>query len=282
MTAIADPPPVASVAHAADRFLTGSGARLRYRDEGRGPAVVLVHGWTLDLDMWEPQVAALRDAFRIVRLDRRGFGLSSGRSRLDCDVADLDALCRHLALGRVALVGMSQGARAVLGFAAAAPTRVSCLVLDGAPDVDGDAIADADVPVDHYRALVRAGGIDAFRREWAAHPLAQLQTSDPAIRTLLRTMIGRYPGTDLLDDPPSAASIRDSLQLEFMTAPALLITGDHDLASRVNAADALAQRLPHAERAAIAGAGHLPNLDSPEAYNRLVRAFLSRHAIAPT
>jgi pimeloyl-ACP methyl ester carboxylesterase len=282
VTAIADPPPAASAGHAADRFFSGGGVRLRYRDEGRGPAVVLVHGWTLDLDMWNPQVVALRDAFRIVRLDRRGFGLSSGRSSPDCDVADLEALCRHLALGRVALVGMSQGARAVLGFAAAAPTRVACLVLDGAPDVDGESIADDDVPVAHYRALVRARGIDVFRREWAAHPLAQLQTRNPAMRTLLRTMIGRYPGTDLLEYPPSADAVRDSLRLEFMTAPALLITGDHDLASRVNAADALAQRLPHAERAGIEGAGHLPNLDNPDAYNKLVRSFLGRHTLAPT
>jgi pimeloyl-ACP methyl ester carboxylesterase len=282
MTAIADPPPAAPVGDAADRFFTGSGVRLRYRDEGRGPAVVLVHGWTLDLDMWEPQVAALRDAFRVVRLDRRGFGFSSGRSRPECDVADLEALCRHLTLGRVALVGMSQGARAVLGFAAAAPTRVSCLVLDGAPDVDGESIADDDVPVAHYRALVRARGIEVFRREWAAHPLARLQTSNPAMRTLLRTMIGRYPGTDLLEDSPGAVSVRDSLRLEFITAPALLITGDHDLTSRVNAADALAQRLPHAERAAIVGAGHLPNLDNPGAYNSLLRSFLGRHTIAPT
>ncbi|HYL69994.1 MAG TPA: hypothetical protein VEY89_01675, partial [Candidatus Dormibacteraeota bacterium] len=63
-----------------DQHLTVEGVRLRYRDEGQGPAVLLVHGWTLDLEMWEAQVAAWRDAFRLVRLDRRGHGLSGERA----------------------------------------------------------------------------------------------------------------------------------------------------------------------------------------------------------
>lgn len=282
MTAIADVPSGTTGTHSADRYFTSNGARLRYRDEGHGPALVLVHGWTLDLDMWEPQVAALRGAFRVIRLDRRGFGLSSGRPALDRDVADLDALCRHLALGRVAFIGMSQGARAVLGFAAAAPARVSCLVLDGPPDVDGAAATDDDVPLAHYRALVRTSGIDAFRREWADHPLTRLRTSDPDARRLLDSMIARYQGRDLLEDHAAGGGAAGPIRLECVAVPALLITGEYDLASRTNSADALAQRLPYAERAAIPDAGHLPNLDNPDAYNSLVRAFLSRHSAAPT
>src|SRR5215470_18396677 len=114
---------------AADRFLTIDGARLRYRDEGRGPVVLLLHGWTLDLQMWDPQVVALHDAFRLIRLDRRGHGLSQGASGTRQDAEDLLALCRHLALTRVALIGMSQGARRALEFAARAPVQVSALIL---------------------------------------------------------------------------------------------------------------------------------------------------------
>src|SRR5215469_7886992 len=111
--------------HAADLFVVVNGVRLRFRDEGEGPAVLLVHGWTLDLEMWDPQVAALRDRFRLIRLDRRGQGLSGGvPASSERDSEDLSALCRHLGLTRVALLGMSQGARAVLGFASSAPERV--------------------------------------------------------------------------------------------------------------------------------------------------------------
>src|SRR5438445_7141112 len=87
-----------------DLYVEMDGANLRYRDEGKGAAVVLVHGWTLDLEMWDPQAAALAAAYRVIRFDRRGFGLSSGDPSLGRDAADLHALCRHLRLQRVALV----------------------------------------------------------------------------------------------------------------------------------------------------------------------------------
>jgi hypothetical protein len=51
-----------------DLYLEFDGARLRYRDEGHGPALVLVHGWTFDLDMWEFQADALTPDYRVVRL----------------------------------------------------------------------------------------------------------------------------------------------------------------------------------------------------------------------
>src|SRR5439155_101195 len=90
------------------------------------------------LDQQRRVVAALRSAFRLVRLDRRGHGQSGGVPAPGHDALDLAALCRHLGLARVALLGMSQGARGVLGFVAAEPARVSCLVLDGVPDFDVD------------------------------------------------------------------------------------------------------------------------------------------------
>src|SRR5437763_17179012 len=89
-----------------DRYVGAEGARLRYRDEGEGPPVVLVHGWTLDLELWDPQVDALRSAFRLVRLDRRSHGQSGGVPAPGHDALDLAALCRYLGLARVALLGM--------------------------------------------------------------------------------------------------------------------------------------------------------------------------------
>src|SRR5215468_1687281 len=166
--------------HAADLFVVVDGARLRFRDEGRGPAVLLVHGWTLDLEMWDPLVSALRDAFRLIRLDRRSHGLSRGIPAPERDSDDLAALCQHLGLTRVALLGMSQGVRGVLGFAARAPGQVQALVLDGPPPLDSE--SDPEVPLDEYAALVRTRGIEAFRHEWARHALMQLRTPNPEVR----------------------------------------------------------------------------------------------------
>jgi pimeloyl-ACP methyl ester carboxylesterase len=263
-----------------DRYFTYAGARLRFRDGGRGPPVLMVHGWTLDLEMWEPQVAALRDSFRVIRFDRRGFGLSSGRPSVAQDIADIGSLCAHLAIERVALVGMSQGVRAVMGFARTAAERISCLILDGPPDHGHNPLpADDDVPLSHYRAVVRAHGMSAFRREWAAHPLLSLRTGDPRMHEILGAMILRYPGNDLEDPVAAVGGPAGSPEFGSIDVPVLIITGDHDLASRRQAANHLAEQLPRAERAVIEGAGHLPNLDNPNDYNTVARTFLERFAV---
>jgi len=280
MPRVSTVPPTAPGETSVDRYLAVKGARLRYRDDGAGPAVLMIHGWTLDLEMWEPQVRALQDAFRVVRLDRRGFGLSSGRPGQDQDIADAGALCEHLDIRRLSIVGMSQGARAALGFARAAPQMISCLILDGPPGHDRPGPANDDgVPLDHYRALMRTQGITAVRREWSLHPLVTLRTGDPRMRQILDSMIMRYPGNDLMESSVTSGASEGAAPIDSIAARALVITGDHDLASRTRAANTLAGQLPGAARALIPAAGHLPNLDNPEAYNAVVRAFLTRHAL---
>ena len=260
----------------ADQYLTVEGIRLRYRDEGQGPTVLLVHGWTLDLEMWDRQVAAWRDAFRVLRIDRRGHGLSGERTAPGRDAADLAALCRHLGLAQVALLGMSQGARAALAFAAEAPARISALILDGPPEFAHSSPED-DVPLAHYQTLLRTQGIEAFRREWARHPLMQLRTPSPAALALLRAMIGRYRGEDLRLAPAAESA---GVRTESVGVATLVLSGESDLPSRVRAADRLCARLPRGERAIIDGAGHLANLDNPQAYNERCRTFLARQLLA--
>ncbi len=247
--------------------------------------MILVHGWTLDLEMWDPQVAALRNEFRLVRLDRRGFGLSGGRPDARQDASDLAALCEHLGLNRAALIGMSQGARASLQFAAGAPGRVSALILDGPPAIERAAGED-DVPIGHLREVLASRGIEAFRREWSTHPLMRLRTNDPKIREMLNRMIARYPGQDLAarDDFASfdgADAGAAPLPLHAMTAPTLILSGAHDLPSRLQTARRLCAQLPAAEHEVVADAGHLLNLDRPAVYSELCRSFLSRHTISP-
>ena len=261
--------------HATDNFLSINGTRLRYRDEGRGPVVLLVHGWTLDLEMWDPQVSALRATFRLIRLDRRGHGLSGGTSTPERDSEDLDRLCNHLGLTRVALIGMSQGVRGVLRFACAAPRRVSAVILDGPPALDSE--SDPEVPVQQYAALVHAHGIAAFRRKWAGHRLMQLRTRDPARRALVAAMIERYAGNDLQSPASGAELVGGRVRPEAVAAPTLVLSGELDPPGRRLAARRLAARLSDAELAIIPGAAHLPNLDSPDVYSKLCRAFLLRH-----
>lgn len=267
-------------ANSLDRFFETAGAKLRYRDEGHGPAVLLVHGWTLDLNMWDAQAAALSDAFRMVRLDRRGHGLSSGRPSTARDGADLRALCEHLQLHCAALVGMSQGARAVLQFAASFPETTSCVILDGAPPIGArkGTRGSIEIPYAHYRELAQTRGLPAFREEWSRHALARLRTQDRKAHALLERMIARYPGADLTD-PASVAVVPPDPDIESMNQPFLVINGEFDLDSRKYSGSQLALQLPHAEYVEIPDAGHLSNLDNPRAYNQVLRPFLERHAL---
>ncbi len=255
-----------------DLYLQVEGARIRYRETGNGPAVILVHGWTLDLEMWDAQSTALAADFRVIRYDRRGFGLSTGIPSLQADVTDLEAICAQLGISRAAMVGMSQGARAVLGLAARAPERIACMVLDGPPGIDSDADEDA---IPRLRALARAKGIDAFRHAWSAHPLMRLVTADVAAHNAVEAMIKRYPGRELISlaEPEPTSKLPPSTP----TVPALVLTGEFDVPARVRAADALAAGLPAAERVTIPQAGHLANLDNPVLYNQFLGAFLRRH-----
>jgi len=258
-----------------DQYLKRDGARLRYRDSGSGPAVVLIHGWTLDLEMWEPQVVRLADRFRLIRLDRRGHGGSSGIPGVRQDAGDLAALCATLGLTSIALIGMSQGARSALSFAAAAPATVRALVLDGAPALEPGA-AQTDIALDELQTLLETQGIEAFRREWRLHAPMQLRTAEPAAHDLLAAMLGRYDGRDLLEPGSAGAGADAGRILGAITAPTLVLNGEFDLATRFAAADYLCRQLPHAQRCAIGAAGHLPNLDNPDAYAHACRAFLSR------
>jgi 3-oxoadipate enol-lactonase len=276
------PAPDLSPARSEDLYVDIGGARLRYRDEGEGPALLLLHGWALDLDMWEPQAAALSAAYRIVRVDRRGFGLSSGEPSLVDDVSDVQTLCRHLRLQRTALLGTSQGARVALHVASVSPGMISCLILDGSPRI-GAAAGRRDpqeLPYEDFRHLAQTQGMTALRREWMRHPLAQLKTGGAEARELLARMVARYPGKDLIDPVARPTLTTTAEMIRSIAPPVLVIGGALDIDSRRRIAQELVRELPHAERAEIPDAGHLCNLDNPQAYTSALRSFLEHHAIA--
>jgi pimeloyl-ACP methyl ester carboxylesterase len=264
-----------------DYFLSG-GARLRYRDEGAGPAVVFIHGWTLDLEVWDPQAAALAGDFRVLRYDRRGFGLSEGAPGIAADVADLARLLEHLGIGAAALVGLSQGARVALAFTLRHPERVTALVLDGPPDEirDPGAAGDEDISIAQYRSLAREQGVEAFRRAWSDHPLMRLHAADAAGRELVARMLARYPARDLQGPAAPPAPPAGAAALSRLRRPVLVVNGELDTPVRRRAGEALARTVPGAERVVLAGAGHLPNLDAPRAYNDAIQAFLRRQSRA--
>lgn len=264
-----------------DYFLSGA-VRLRYRDEGEGVPVVFIHGWTVDLDVWNPQAATLSLSMRVIRLDRRGFGLSDGTPDLAGDCDDLQALLDRLGIAQAALVGASQGARVALAFAMREPDRVVSVILDGPPDEIGKSgtAGDEDFSVEEFRQLVRDGGVDAFRRAWRNNPLMRLHSTDAGARALLDSMLARYPARDLLDPNSKSSPCVGAATLARCATPALIVNGRFDTKTRLRAGEQLARVLPQAERVLIPDAGHLPNLDNPGTYNEAIQSFLRRQSRA--
>jgi 3-oxoadipate enol-lactonase len=251
--------------HNADRYLESGRARLRWRLEGSGPPIALLHGWALDLEYWDPLVKLLAPRFAVLRFDRRGFGLSQGTPDIHSNVADMRALLDAAAIDRAAVLGMSQGARLAIHFAIAHPERTRALLLDGAPVLE----AEPDVPLDQYRALFESAGRTALQAQIQQHPLMQLQTSEPEAHRLLSSVLSRYSGLDLLHPPRR----RNKPDMGSITAPVLILNGSKDTAERRDAGRGLQASIPGAQRRELGNAGHLAMLDDPPAYARLVSDF---------
>lgn len=249
-----------------DRYLEREGARLRWRIEGSGPALVLLHGWALDLDSWDAVVPRLATDFAVLRFDRRGFGLSTGLPDIHRNVEDLCAVMDAAGTSSAAVLGMSQGARFAIHFALQCAPRTRAVLLDGAPLLE----AESELPLEEYRQVLQAQGADELRARVLAHPLMQLHTSDAAARATLWQSVGHYQGLDLLH--PSTRG--ESPELRDIGCPVLILNGGLDSDTRREAGAQLQSAVRGATRVEIADAGHLAMLDRAETYAKAVAGFL--------
>jgi 3-oxoadipate enol-lactonase len=275
------------ISHAdADRFLESPGVpRLRYRDEGKGPAILLVHGWLLDLSMWDALTAALVPRFRVIRWDRRGFGKSAGVPDLSVDAADGMRLLDLLGVKRTAVLGMSQGCRIALNIVEREPERTGCLILDGAPPLEGlpDRQWHNETPVFEYRALLVNQGIAALRAQLATHPLLQLHAGDAAAQARMDSMLARYAGADLMALPPvpTPGPPADVPKDRFsrLQLPVMVLNGAFDTAQRLRIGATLAQCINGAERVIVPDSRHMACWDNPATYAQCILHFLNKQTI---
>jgi pimeloyl-ACP methyl ester carboxylesterase len=251
------------------------GGSVQVEIAGAGTPIVLLHGWSLDRRIWQPQIEALSSRFRLIAIDRRGFGRSSAPPGLASEIDDLLVVRRTLALDRMVLVGMSQAGRIALRFALAHPHLVCGLVLQGAP-LDGfqpGPRREEGIPLTSYMALVREGRIERMKELWRDHML--MRSDVPGVRSRLDELLADYEGRDLLSAEPDGLAPIAS-ELEDVYAPSLVVTGEHDTPWRQLVGDALAYGLPHSSRVKVPGAGHLCNVEHPEAFNALLAGFVTR------
>ncbi|GAA3243590.1 alpha/beta fold hydrolase [Dactylosporangium siamense] len=259
-----------------------SDGSLYYEAVGDGPAVVLLHGGLLDCRMWDDQFELLAATHRVIRLDVRSHGRSStatGDFRHDDDLA---AVLDTLGVDRVALVGLSMGGRIAFDFAVSRPQRVWALCA-AATGISGMTFTDPYV-LDRYQEMGRAAQerdtaafVEAFLRAWVDGPHRRPEDVAASVRVRCADMAANNATRHATAQGRMLE--RDALhRLGEVTAPTLLVIGDTDSSDIVDVTQRAVRDVPGARRVEIPGAGHMINLEQPDAFNTVLLPFLQEQS----
>jgi pimeloyl-ACP methyl ester carboxylesterase len=255
-----------------------NGARIHYEREGEGLPVIFLHAGVADHRMWEPQVKAFAKHFDVICPDMRGFGQSELPAVRWSAEEDLLGLMDELHLKPAHLVGCSLGGTLAIDFALQHSERISKLVLVG-PGIGG---ARFGKKYPELFAEVRAAE-EAHDNDAINHAEMHLFLDGPRrprgyvkqpLRDLFLNMNGSNFGSDFNSAPTDDLAPPAIERLHEITAPVLVVVGDEDLPSIFDAVELLMEKVPHARKAVIHDAAHLPNLEHPEEFNRAVLPFL--------
>ncbi|MEV7603503.1 alpha/beta fold hydrolase [Kitasatospora sp. NPDC089797] len=249
------------------------GGRLWADRQGSGTPVVLLHGSGMDSRLWDAVVPALARHHDVIRYDARGLGRSAPPERPFDDLADLRAVLDHFQLTRPALVGLSMGGETALDFTLAHPDRVAALALVGA------SVSGHDWPpspaTTAYAEARRRGDADALadleRSVWAA--LGRTAPGGALVETMITENAARRITSEhhLTGAPPRDAAAR----LARITAPTLVVHGDHDHPEIAAIATRLGTGIPGARAHLLPGADHYLPLRTPERLTALLLAHLA-------
>ena len=252
--------------------------RLAYDDAGSGDCAVLIHGHPFDRTLWEPQLAALRDGFRVLAPDLRGFGespVTAGSVTMRQYAADVEGLLDDLGIGRAAIIGLSMGGLVTMELAAARPERYWAIGL----------VATTAEPVTPHERVTRRQRADAVERDGMGVLVDYMHTGlygpacPPAIRDRVDAMMAAASPAG------AAAALRGRAErpdyrrvLARLDIPALVCAGSADPWSNREVTAEMIACLKRPEVLMIDGAGHLPNLEAEREFNDALRAFLRTHA----
>lgn len=262
-------------------IFTSDKLAIAYDDEGEGQAVLLIHGHPFNRSMWRPQIQALKSSCRVVAPDLRGYGDStydapSHETRLEVFAADLLGLLDHLEIERAVLVGLSMGGQIVMEILRTNPNRASGAVLAAT-------FAEAETP---EGAVQRNHMADRLLREGMARPGTELlpkflgQASMARMPDLALLVYGMITSTS---PQAAAAALRGRARrpdyrptLKALDLPTLIVCGSDDSYTSVATANGLQGLIKGSVLEVIESCGHLPNLEYPERFNRVLKAFLTR------
>lgn len=258
------------------------GAKCVYAVSGSGPPLVLIHSVGLSTRRgWRAQIPVLARTHRVVSYDIRGLGESDAGGEplgVDTFARDLGALMDHLEIGCAILMGVSLGGFIAQAFACAEPGRASALVLTST----ACRIAAGNTGTHAARnARIRAGGMAAVAgRQLDTHFSEAFRAAHPEVMVWYRD---HY----CANDPESYIAIMEDLgrfdccaALGALSCPTLIVAGAADTGPVAGAvpgenARMLQKQIAGARLEFIAKAHHYPQIEQPDAFNRVVTAFLA-------
>jgi len=241
---------------------------------GAGEPVVLIHDGIVHSVGWDDVLPALASQFQVIRFDRRGYGRSPAPRARFSNLADLEAVVRRFASGRVHLIGSSSGGGLAVDYALAFPEDVASLTLVGA-------VVSGFPYTRHFGS--RGGRLTAQilgdpaagRRYWTEVDPYFVATDSKAARERLAAILEAAPQN--LGHDKGRLAERESpalTRLGTLRVPTLVIAGEHDIPDVHAHAGAIAAGIPHARREVLSGCGHSPALEQPRAFVSTVLPFL--------
>jgi pimeloyl-ACP methyl ester carboxylesterase len=264
-------------------YVDVDGARLYYERAGAGHPLILLHAGIANLHFWDDQWEPLAGAYDVVRYDIRGFGKSiapPGPSNMRDDLA---ALMRALGIDHAYLMGASIGGGIVVDFALEYPAMVDALIpvvpgLSGGPPPTEEEMRQFQEIEAAMTAAREAGDLDRvdeiFTHLWVDGPGRTPEQVNPAVRARVRQMLRDNRDAENAEEKPARLDPPARGRLSEIHVPTLVIAGDADLSEVLVSADILAEDIPGARKVVMHGVAHAPNMEQPDAFNRIVLDFL--------
>lgn len=245
---------------------------------GAGPDVLLIHNGVCDRRMWDGQMRSFADSFRVIRCDLPGYGDMPEPEGPFSYVDDVVALLDEVGVERAALVGNSLGGRVALDVCLAAPDRVSALVLVAAGR-NGWSWSETALEARHREEEAAAAGdldraVELSLQLWLDGPLRPAGSIGGELRARVAAMQRRALQNELAAASPAGPERRPKGSPADVRVPTLILVGDLDLPDITAIAETFEREIPDARRVVMHGVAHLPSLERPEEFDRLVLDFL--------
>lgn len=253
-----------------------NGTELHYRDTGNGKDVVLLlHAFPLHSGMWSRQFAALGKKHRVIAPDYRGLGksgVSTEASTMELLAQDVRALLQHVRVERAAVVGLSMG-----GYLAFELYRQLPALFRGLALCDTKAAADTEEGKAGREKLAK-GAIEKGL-SWVADemvPKLLRPQPDPAAVKEVRSLVAEGTPAGVAAALRGMARRPDSTPtLAAIACPALVVAGEEDQLIPPAESERMAAAIKGARLVKIPGAGHLPNIEVPDAFTKALEDFVA-------